>query len=145
MFSFKNIYKIFMILNTVESHQVLLQQCELNSREMTKRKPWIICDRPTNGTVRRTANRHKIQNFLLDLIPSSTKYRMATTVTIAGLSTFELKYYADATHFMYGRIHTKPKKAVSSLFPDGRTLFIVNVPPDATERELSVFFSSNMG
>jgi len=32
------------------------------------------------------------------------------------------------------------KENETRIKPDGRTLFLVNVPPDATERELVLFF-----
>ncbi|KAH7922159.1 hypothetical protein BV22DRAFT_1114015 [Leucogyrophana mollusca] len=69
--------------------------------------------------------------------------------------------YARSTHILYARAHASPKSksnsganlntgvntgantgasAKSKPLPDGRTLFLVNVPPDATEREIVLFF-----
>ncbi|KAG7095955.1 hypothetical protein E1B28_006639 [Marasmius oreades] len=42
-------------------------------------------------------------------------------------------------HYIYARAQQKTKNSKSS-WPDGRTLFLVNVPPDATERELMMLF-----
>ncbi|KAL0576961.1 hypothetical protein V5O48_005032 [Marasmius crinis-equi] len=43
-------------------------------------------------------------------------------------------------HYLYARAHVGPKNAAKSTWPNGRTLFLVNVPPDATERELTLLF-----
>ncbi|KAF9266128.1 hypothetical protein L218DRAFT_96649 [Marasmius fiardii PR-910] len=44
-------------------------------------------------------------------------------------------------HYIYARAQLKAKhsKTLGS-WPDGRTLFLVNIPPDATERELIMLF-----
>ncbi|TDL29990.1 hypothetical protein BD410DRAFT_780506 [Rickenella mellea] len=66
--------------------------------------------------------------------------------TVAGFAVFPIVYSPQVTHVIYGKSHTNPKKAtkkaVNITFPDGRTLFLANVPPDATERELSLLFKS---
>ena len=63
---------------------------------------------------------------------------MATT--IAGFTAIPVSYSAAATHFIYARQHSNSHKSKSPTFPDVRTLFLVNVPPDATEREIIQFF-----
>jgi len=67
---------------------------------------------------------------------------MATTppTTIAGFTVIPVLYSADTTHYIYARAHTNSSKPKSPTFPDARTLFLVNVPPDATEREITLFF-----
>jgi ribosomal RNA-processing protein 7 len=71
---------------------------------------------------------------------------MSTTFpsTIAGFTLIPVEYDSISTHFIYVRAHTSSKKgkAKDIGLPDGRTLFVVNVPPDATEREISLFFQS---
>lgn len=47
--------------------------------------------------------------------------------------------YSHSTHIIYARQH-QSSKSTNSTFPPDRTLFLVNVPVDATERELSLFF-----
>ncbi|KAG0698903.1 ribosomal RNA-processing protein 7-domain-containing protein [Suillus ampliporus] len=51
--------------------------------------------------------------------------------------------YPSSTHLIYARAHATSKPKTSkpgNVFPEGRTLFLVNVPPDATERELVLLF-----
>ncbi|EJD01681.1 uncharacterized protein FOMMEDRAFT_90179 [Fomitiporia mediterranea MF3/22] len=64
--------------------------------------------------------------------------------TISGFAVLPAVYSKDATHILYAKIHTAQKKTtdrpVSDVLPKERTLFLVNIPPDATERELSLFF-----
>ena len=66
--------------------------------------------------------------------------------TISGFTVLPVIYSRDATHYMYAKAHSgggsKKSGAESKVLPTGRTLFIVNVPPDATERELVLFFKS---
>ncbi|KAG1733134.1 ribosomal RNA-processing protein 7-domain-containing protein [Suillus lakei] len=53
--------------------------------------------------------------------------------------------YPSSSHFIYARAHTTSKSKTSkpnNILPEGRTLFLVNVPPDATERELMLLFKS---
>ncbi|KIM59206.1 hypothetical protein SCLCIDRAFT_126550 [Scleroderma citrinum Foug A] len=47
--------------------------------------------------------------------------------------------YSHSTHIIYAREH-RSSRSTNSAFPSGRTLFLVNVPIDATDRELSLFF-----
>lgn len=73
---------------------------------------------------------------------------MAAPMNISGFSVIPLYYNSTATHYLYARSHFSPKgkrkNSASSRkqndLPDERTLFLVNVPPDATERELVLFF-----
>ncbi|KAG1765975.1 ribosomal RNA-processing protein 7-domain-containing protein [Suillus placidus] len=51
--------------------------------------------------------------------------------------------YPSSSHFIYARAHATSKSKTlkpSNVYPEGRTLFLVNVPPDATERELILLF-----
>jgi ribosomal RNA-processing protein 7 len=76
----------------------------------------------------------------------------------SGFTPLPLAYSSDATHYIYIREHAgkKTKRNIVAplpanivageddaspvVLPQGRTLFLVNVPPDATERELSLLF-----
>lgn len=48
--------------------------------------------------------------------------------------------YSHSTHILYARAHLS--KSQNVVYPEGRTLFLVNVPVDATDREISLFFKS---
>ncbi|KAI6015585.1 ribosomal RNA-processing protein 7-domain-containing protein [Pisolithus marmoratus] len=48
--------------------------------------------------------------------------------------------YPHSTHILYAKAHASSSKSTKPTFPPNRTLFLVNVPVDATERELSLFF-----
>lgn len=63
----------------------------------------------------------------------------ATAPSVGGFTIFPLRYSSSATHNLYLRAHagSRPKGV-----PEGRTLFLVNVPPDATEHELSTLFGT---
>lgn len=74
---------------------------------------------------------------------------MSLPDSIAGFQVILTTYTSPSssttvTHILYARAHVNPKKTASNkpqpALPDGRTLFLVNVPPDATERELITFF-----
>ncbi|KAJ7859590.1 ribosomal RNA-processing protein 7-domain-containing protein [Mycena leptocephala] len=66
---------------------------------------------------------------------------MSLPSTVAGFSVLPVSYAGtSSTHYLYARSHAGSKKNVSQTLPDGRTLFLVNVPPDATERELVLLF-----
>ncbi|KAJ7628629.1 ribosomal RNA-processing protein 7-domain-containing protein [Roridomyces roridus] len=71
---------------------------------------------------------------------------MPLASTVAGFSVLPVSYTSSSsTHYIYARPHATSKKnatAISSSLPDGRTLFLVNVPPDATERELVLLFKA---
>ncbi|KAF8834785.1 hypothetical protein BDN67DRAFT_1006022 [Paxillus ammoniavirescens] len=48
--------------------------------------------------------------------------------------------YAKSTHIIYARPHASKSK--NPILPADRTLFLVNVPVDATDREVSLFFKN---
>ena len=48
--------------------------------------------------------------------------------------------YAHSTHILYARAHLS--KSQDIIYPEGRTLFLVNIPVDATDREIALFFKS---
>jgi len=55
---------------------------------------------------------------------------------------------SSVTHIIYVRPHINPKNKKNrdtTTFPEGRTLFLVNIPPGATERELSQWISKGIG
>ncbi|KAG8812443.1 Ribosomal RNA-processing protein 7 [Serendipita sp. 401] len=60
---------------------------------------------------------------------------------ISDFSILPIAYSTQATHYLYVRAHSSKQKpgAVDPL-PGDRTLFVVNIPPDATERELKTLF-----
>lgn len=60
------------------------------------------------------------------------------------LTVLPITYSDDSVHFLYIRAHNPgaSAKAKAKSLPSGRTLFVVNVPPDATERELTLLFKS---
>ena len=51
-----------------------------------------------------------------------------------------ISYSPQATHYLYIRAHAS--RTASDDLPTDRTLFLVNVPPDSTERELTTLFST---
>ena len=60
---------------------------------------------------------------------------------VADFTVLPLFYSKSTQHFLYLREHTsKPRSGNAAPLPNGRTLFLVNIPPDATERELTLFF-----
>lgn len=61
---------------------------------------------------------------------------------IAGFTTIPATYADNVQHYIYARPHvSKPKaSAKSPEWPEDRTLFVVNLPPDATDREAILFF-----
>jgi ribosomal RNA-processing protein 7 len=60
---------------------------------------------------------------------------------ISGFVVLPVLYNKSTTHCIYARIHGQAKAKATDTLPGGRTLFLVNVPPDATERQLSLFFN----
>ncbi|KAH9854966.1 ribosomal RNA-processing protein 7-domain-containing protein [Lenzites betulinus] len=68
--------------------------------------------------------------------------------SVSGFTVLPVVYSASATHVLYARSHAAPKhkdakgkqREQIAARPHGRTLFLVNVPPDATERELTLLF-----
>lgn len=73
----------------------------------------------------------------------------ALPMSVSGFTVVPVSYSATSTHVIYARAHTGSKNSKSKgkgkevEFPAGRTLFLVNVPPDSTERELTQFFKSS--
>ena len=61
-------------------------------------------------------------------------------LSICGFTILHVLYNKSATHCIYARIHEEAKVKAADPLPGGRTLFLVNVPPDTTERQLSRFF-----
>ena len=51
-----------------------------------------------------------------------------------------ISYSPQAIHYLYIRVHAS--RTASDDLPTDRTLFLVNVPPDSTERELITLFST---
>lgn len=83
--------------------------------------------------------------------------RITLPAPIAGFIPLPIAYSPTSTHILYVRPHVGAKnksrnkdaktehtamngKGKERELPEGRTLFLVNVPPDATERELVVLF-----
>lgn len=67
---------------------------------------------------------------------------MSAPITIAGFTILPITYSPSVTHVLYARQHVSganPYTKTKNL-PEGRTLFLVNLPPDATERELILLF-----
>ena len=62
--------------------------------------------------------------------------------TIAGFTVLPV-LYSSSTHYIYARSHKGSKKPKRDALPEGRTLFLVNIPPDATERELVHLFKNS--
>ncbi|THV03330.1 hypothetical protein K435DRAFT_827154 [Dendrothele bispora CBS 962.96] len=62
----------------------------------------------------------------------------SSSVSINGLQVLPVTYSSTSTHFIYARAHTTSKKSTNNPWPNGRTLFLVNVPPDATERDVII-------
>ena len=62
-------------------------------------------------------------------------------LSISGFTVLPVLYNKSTTHSIYARIHEQTKAKATDALPGGRTLFLVNVPPDATERQLSLFFN----
>lgn len=60
---------------------------------------------------------------------------------ISDFHVLPITYSSQATHYMYIRAHaSRPKPGAVDPLPADRTLFVVNLPPDATERELKTLF-----
>ena len=82
------------------------------------------------------------KDLYIDYIPNSPK-KMGMPSVISGFSVIPVSYKSSVTHYLYARLHSSSKSDSSKILPDGRTLFLVNVPPDATERELVLFFKKS--
>lgn len=72
---------------------------------------------------------------------------MSLPSSVAGFTPIPIQYSSSSTHIVYARLHTGSKKGLgdhkTNVLPEGRTLFLVNVPPDATEREITQFFKTS--
>ncbi|KAM5534440.1 hypothetical protein V8D89_011907 [Ganoderma adspersum] len=79
-------------------------------------------------------------------VSSSPASTSSLPTTISGFTVLPIAYSPSVTHIIYARAHSASKKNAKGKqkeeLPEGRTLFLVNVPPDATERELTVLFKS---
>ncbi|KAI0775863.1 ribosomal RNA-processing protein 7-domain-containing protein [Trametes elegans] len=78
---------------------------------------------------------------------SAASSSTALPTTVSGFTVLPIAYSPSATHILYARAHSAPKhkgakgkQKEKAALPEARTLFLVNVPPDATERELTVLF-----
>ncbi|KAI8982754.1 ribosomal RNA-processing protein 7-domain-containing protein [Trametes punicea] len=91
--------------------------------------------------------------------PAKTKRAIATSepsttsssplpTSVSGFTVLPIAYSPSTIHVLYARAHSASKsktvkgkqKEKTAMLPEGRTLFLVNVPPDATERELTLLF-----
>jgi ribosomal RNA-processing protein 7 len=76
------------------------------------------------------------------VIYKNLQKNMGMPSVISGFSVIPVSY-KSSTHYLYARLHSSSKSDSGKILPDGRTLFLVNVPPDATERELVLFFKKS--
>ncbi|KIJ57131.1 hypothetical protein M422DRAFT_23236 [Sphaerobolus stellatus SS14] len=68
---------------------------------------------------------------------------MALPPKIAGFTVLPILYSKSTKHYLYVREHvSKSHSDQVDPLPSGRTLFVVNIPPDSTERELTLFFKT---
>ncbi|KAF8063542.1 ribosomal RNA-processing protein 7-domain-containing protein [Lyophyllum atratum] len=65
---------------------------------------------------------------------------MTLPTSLSGFTVVPVSYSPSSTHYIYARSHAGSKKAAQTSLPEGRTLFMVNIPPDATERQLGQLF-----
>jgi len=67
---------------------------------------------------------------------------MASPPKIADFTVLPILYSKSTKHYLYIREHVNKAHNENDtvVLPTGRTLFVVNIPPDATERELTLFF-----
>ncbi|KAE9407249.1 hypothetical protein BT96DRAFT_809837 [Gymnopus androsaceus JB14] len=61
---------------------------------------------------------------------------MALSSSFNGFIGIPISYSGSSTHYIYARAHISSKNSSQDIWPSGRTVFLVNVPPDATERDL---------
>lgn len=68
----------------------------------------------------------------------------SSVTRISGFLPFQVQYDSDTFHTLYIRAHAggSSKNANKAQWPEDRTIFMVNVPPDATEREITFLFKS---
>ena len=64
--------------------------------------------------------------------------------SISGFFPLQIQYDHDTWHTLYIRAHVggSSRNASKAQWPEDRTIFMVNVPPDATEREIVLLFKS---
>lgn len=62
--------------------------------------------------------------------------------SINGFTVIPVSYSSSSIHYLYGRSHSETQKEFANSLPSGRTLFLANVPPDATERAFIQLFRS---
>lgn len=67
---------------------------------------------------------------------------MPLPTSLNGFTVLPITYSTSSTHYLYARSHSGSKGKARDVWPQGRTLFLVNVPPDATDRELTLLFKS---
>ncbi|KAF8872762.1 ribosomal RNA-processing protein 7-domain-containing protein [Infundibulicybe gibba] len=68
---------------------------------------------------------------------------MSFPSTVNGFAIIPISYSPSSEHYIYARLHLNPKNGKQpNTLPDQRTLFLANVPPDATEREIVVLFKN---
>ena len=65
---------------------------------------------------------------------------MSAQTKIGDFLVLTISYSLQVTHYLYIRAHAS--RTASDDLPTDRTLFLVNVPPDSTERELTTLFSA---
>ena len=65
---------------------------------------------------------------------------MSAQTKIGDFLVLTISYSPQATHYLYIRAHAS--RTASDDLPTDHTLFLVNVPPDSTERELITLFST---
>ncbi|CAE6427822.1 hypothetical protein ACGC1H_000749 [Rhizoctonia solani] len=77
-------------------------------------------------------------------MPKATTKAAAKATTLAGFTVLPLQLQGSVEHFVYLRANQSGTKNATdaSVKPDGRTLFLVNVPCDATDRDLISLFKS---
>jgi ribosomal RNA-processing protein 7 len=73
------------------------------------------------------------------LDPNNVVVMASLPGSIAGFTVLPI-LYPSSTHMLYARLHVGSQNKHDKTLPEGRTLFLVNVPPDATERELILLF-----
>lgn len=70
----------------------------------------------------------------------------SSVATISGFSILPVQYDHATHHMLYVRAHvgssSKKNPRKTTEWPEGRTMFMVNIPPDATEREIVLLFKS---
>ena len=88
---------------------------------------------------RRKANLDNALTHTPHLMPSNS-----SVTCISGFLPFQVQYDSDTFHTLYVRAHAggPSKNANKAQWPEDRTIFMVNVPPDATEREITFLFKS---